>query len=612
MASTLHEGAYASMWDDEDEDQEEAEDDFVSADSTISSTRDYPFPPAPLPDSRQGPQGSVLTSDSGSNLHLEDDSVDDDEEGDDEEYDEDMDLDTGGFSPAAKEPSHRVNVACKAHSPSDLWRIQKDETNHVCQLTGCGTDHAVMLLRAFRWDKEKLVEAFMEDSDRVLGRLGIPVPREEIGSVRQAYGAGSFECPICCDDDVGGAETVALQCGHRFCRECSVAYVVEKISQGESGGIQCMEGVCKLKFDEDTLVRILPPETLSKYRELTLRAFVSDMPYLKWCPAPDCGYAVECHADVSEPLLLVPAVRCHCDSSFCFSCTVTSDHRPCPCPLVKIFLSRSAEEALNANWYLTNDVRTCPKCAAMIEKNGGCSHMHCRKCQHEFCWLCGNDWFAHNTTSHGCNTYSGPASGSGSNWDARGKGKEALERYLHHWTRYTNHEKSSNLAARLVQRSAIKMEAFQSRTTLTWIEVQFMRRACDVLLEARSALKWTYAFAYFLPRSDNQTALFEANQQDLEVAVEDLNELLEQPMPGVKLAEDEEEEESDGEDATTVECIEVARVESAIRALRSLVLDKMIYVNARKDVLLDDAACGLWERRWEFSVDTADTLWAPK
>ncbi|KAJ3006202.1 Guanine nucleotide-binding protein-like 3, partial [Thoreauomyces humboldtii] len=107
----------------------------------------------------------------------------------------------------------------------------------------------------------------------------------------------------------------------------------------------------------------------------------------------------------------------------------------------------------------------------------------------------------------------------------------------------------------------------------------------------------------------NQTALFEANQQDLEVAVEDLNELLEQPVPGVKVAEDGEEEGSDGEDATTVECVEVGRVESAIRALRGLVLDKMSYVNARMDVLLDDAACGLLKRRWKFNVDTADTLW---
>lgn len=30
-----------------------------------------------------------------------------------------------------------------------------------------------------------------------------------------------------------------------------------------------------------------------------------------------------------------------------------------------------------------------------IEKNEGCNHMTCRHCLHEFCWLCGNNWYSH-------------------------------------------------------------------------------------------------------------------------------------------------------------------------------------------------------------------------
>lgn len=37
----------------------------------------------------------------------------------------------------------------------------------------------------------------------------------------------------------------------------------------------------------------------------------------------------------------------------------------------------------------------CPKCAIIIEKNGGCSHMTCGKCKHEFCWNCFGDYKDH-------------------------------------------------------------------------------------------------------------------------------------------------------------------------------------------------------------------------
>jgi ariadne-1 len=40
------------------------------------------------------------------------------------------------------------------------------------------------------------------------------------------------------------------------------------------------------------------------------------------------------------------------------------------------------------------------------------------------------------------------------------------------------------------------MEEMQNGSDLTWIEVQFVKRAADVLLEARMSLKWTYAMAF--------------------------------------------------------------------------------------------------------------------
>jgi ariadne-1 len=57
-----------------------------------------------------------------------------------------------------------------------------------------------------------------------------------------------------------------------------------------------------------------------------------------------------------------------------------------------------------------------------------------------------------------------------------------------------------------------KMEEMQVTSSLTWIEVQFAKKAVDVVSKCRMTLKWTYAMAYYLEK-DNQKELFEDNQR---------------------------------------------------------------------------------------------------
>jgi ariadne-1 len=57
-----------------------------------------------------------------------------------------------------------------------------------------------------------------------------------------------------------------------------------------------------------------------------------------------------------------------------------------------------------------------------------------------------------------------------------------------------------------------KMEEMQLTTDLTWIEVQFMKKAVDIVENCRTTLKWTYAMAYYL-ETGNEKAMFEDNQR---------------------------------------------------------------------------------------------------
>ena len=79
-----------------------------------------------------------------------------------------------------------------------------------------------------------------------------------------------------------------------------------------------------------------------------------------------------------------------------------------------------------------------------------------------------------------------------------------------------------------------KMEEMQITSELTWIEVQFMKKAVEEVDKCRMTLKWTYAFAFYLARN-NLTEIFEDNQKDLELAVEALSEMFEKPA--VELAD---------------------------------------------------------------------------
>ena len=36
--------------------------------------------------------------------------------------------------------------------------------------------------------------------------------------------------------------------------------------------------------------------------------------------------------------------------------------------------------------YISKETKACPGCSIPIEKDGGCDHITCSKCKHEFCW----------------------------------------------------------------------------------------------------------------------------------------------------------------------------------------------------------------------------------
>lgn len=168
-------------------------------------------------------------------------------------------------------------------------------------------------------------------------------------------------------------------------------------------------------------------------------------------------------------------------------------------------------------------------------------------------------WSEHGTSWYNCNRFEEKSGADGR--DAQARSRQSLERYLHYYNRYANHEQSAKLDKDLYQKTQKKMMNLQTASGMSWIEVQFLDTASHALQLCRQTLKWTYAFAYYLQRN-NFTEIFEQNQKDLEMAVENLSEMFEKPT--TELAD-----------------------------LRVDILDKTSYCNKRRVILLDDTAQNL-------------------
>ncbi|KAF7325537.1 RBR-type E3 ubiquitin transferase [Mycena kentingensis (nom. inval.)] len=520
-------------------------------------------------------------SDSGSvdNVFDDDEAMLDDSDGDG------MDEDDYKLPPKPSRKAYELEY--ESLSQSAVQRLMAQDLEHVRNILGVDESTAGLLLRHNAWNKERLIEQYMDNADKMLVAAGAALPDPESAPTPRASrrpvarrskhspppSPTTFTCPICFDDDPS-LTARALACGHAACSSCWSAYVTHQIRAEAAHTCRCMTEGCTLVAPDAFVRASVDGDTYTRFEELLVRHYVGLVPALKFCPYPSCTNTVSCPAaasrstltTVSQELLKATTGKEH---TFCFGCVIDSDHRPVICAVALLWLKKCRDDSETANW-IKGNTKECPKCVSTIEKNGGCNHMTCRKCTHEFCWVCMGPWSAHGTSYYSCNRFDEDASVTAR--DAQSQSRASLERYLHYYNRWANHEQSAKLARDLFSKTEKKMEEMQVTSSLTWIDVQFMKKAVEELDKCRVTLKWTYAMAYYLARG-NQKELFEDNQRDLERAVEELSEMIEGPVDA-----------------------------EGVPALRQKVTDKTVYVQKRNQIVLEDTADGFLDGRWTWNV----------
>ncbi|KAF6039830.1 ARIH1 [Bugula neritina] len=415
-----------------------------------------------------------------------------------------------------------------------------------------------ILLNHFKWDKEKLIEKYYDgDQEKLFAEAHIISPSrrgQASGSSNQvsvssttrstrsraAATGRSADCEICFST-LPTTVMTGLECGHLFCEQCWSMYLTSKIlHEGISETISCPAHVCGILVDDATVMRLVRDQRVRlKYQHLITNSFVECNRLLRWCPAADCGRAIRVNYVDSKP------VTCTCGHRFCFSCA-ESWHDPVKCFWLKKWVKKCDDDSETSNWIAAN-TKECPKCQVTIEKDGGCNHMICRNqsCKADFCWVCLGPWEPH-----------------GSSW-------AALQRYLHYCNRYMNHMQSLKFEHKLYAKIKAKMEEMQKHN-MSWIEVQFLKKAVDVLCQCRQTLMFTYVFAFYL-KKNNQSIIFEDNQRDLEQATEQLSEYLERDITSDILID-----------------------------IKQKVQDKFRYCDTRRSVLLAHVHEGYEKELWEY------------
>ncbi|KAI5120149.1 hypothetical protein M0805_003636 [Coniferiporia weirii] len=487
-----------------------------------------------------------------------------------------------------KGKSADLTVSFECLSPEALRAEIDRECDAVASILDVNRGLAMVLLLHYRWNREKLVDLYTDAPARVLCAVGEPKPAQDQLPAETGDGRSPPKkrlrrcetsqrspappqpepdnvCEVCFDDLPEPPNVPATRCGHRFCGDCWRAYLVSKVKDEGQCSVRCMADKCKTALTEDFIAAVADADVYDRWQTLLAQSFVSATTSLRFCPAPSCTETVRCSVSTSALPTIVPTVTCARGHPFCFGCGLQDGHAPAICKIVNQWLD--SKDSGTTQWINAN-TRKCPKCSNNIEKAGGCNRIACRHCSFQFCWVCLKDWSVHGYNQSVCNSFIEPPRTA-----SMDEAQVNLQRWIFYFDRFNNHELSARLDEELVERTQEKMLEIQENSSLSWIETRFMQHAVNELTKCRQSLKWTYAMAHFLS-SGNKKQIFEDLQADLEKAVEQLSQLI---------------DDSPIEDAS-------------VKNLRRKVMDKTVYVQKRHAVMLVDVAKGLADGYWDWTI----------
>mmetsp|Transcript_9734 Transcript_9734/g.14675 ORF Transcript_9734/g.14675 Transcript_9734/m.14675 type:complete len:568 (+) Transcript_9734:817-2520(+) len=433
-----------------------------------------------------------------------------DSEGD---FDFDMDDDMG-FAPVNLSSSTNVRQGRNALTASGIIKAREEKVQQVANTLSIPEYVATALLSHFGWDPDRFIHKYLDNPQKVLDEVGVTLDEQNTDKGNQR----EIECTVCWDDTT---DFSTMPCSHEFCNECIRQHLESNLKEGKSFDILCMDQNCTTLFPEYLVRKVLDKELWQKYVSFASKQFVESQTEMRWCPAPGCTNAIT--EPIPERNCL--AGYCLCGYRFCFDCNEEA-HTPADCAMMKDWKKKCAEDAATLSWIASN-TKDCPKCSVPIQKNDGCFQMTCRKCSHQWCWLCCGDWKTH-PDHFKCNKFGETKIVNTPEWREKNAGstsseRASLKKYVGYYNMFKEHDNASKFEDAIQKKAKTQMEALQEKAKLT--DVTFIMKAYEQLSQMRSVLKYTYVFAYYT-KDANKRELFEMYQQQLETVAENLTQEL--------------------------------------------------------------------------------------
>ncbi|KAM9847747.1 cullin-9 isoform 1-T1 [Aulostomus maculatus] len=367
-------------------------------------------------------------------------------------------------------------------------------------------DWAEHLLVHCKWNMDLLVQRYTDDPDALVMAAGLksrnPQPPPSPAST----------CPVCLVPRSSTTDQVpSLSCMHYCCRSCWQEYLTARIEQNLVMNCKCPIMDCQAQPTSHFFLNILTDkDTVAKYESALLRGYVECCANLTWCTNPQGCDQILCKENMGS---MGTCSKC-CWSS-CFSCNFPEAHYPASCSHMSQWMDDGgyydgmSMEAQSKHLAKLISKR-CPSCQAQIEKNEGCLHMTCAKCNHGFCWRCLKPWKPTHKDYYNCSAMVSKAA-------------RQEKKFQDYNERCTFHHQAKDFAINLENKVSSINEALQMKS------LTFVIDACKMLAQARKVLAYSCVYSYYNHETEKMDVM-EQQTEALDLHTNALQILLEETL----------------------------------------------------------------------------------